>query len=57
MLAQNLAGYSALTAMAATVEHVSVAAQYWLTHIDSRILIGVGLAFTAWMGRRLFSRT
>jgi len=55
MLAQSLAGYSALTAMAATVEHVSATAQDWLTHIDNRAWIGVGVLAAVWVGLRLFS--
>ena len=55
MIAQSLAEYSAVTAIADTVDRISLMVQDWTRHIDSRVLIVGGLLVAVWLGRRMFS--
>ena len=55
LIAQSLVEYSAVTAIADTVDRISLVVQDWTGHIDSRILIAGGLLLAVWLGRRMFS--
>ena len=55
MIAQGIVEYSALTALADAVQHVSLVVQDLLAHVDSRVWMAAGAVLVLWAGRRLLS--